>query len=130
MGSGDSETECATDALNVISVLSNIGAAVAHITDHCVPKGNANGAMSGDILQFVSSVNAVATAGMAVHESCEVSDSRLFALEMEQKEQPSTTSSLALVALLPIAAVVGFMGGRRMRKRDTGAQVLNQVELE
>jgi len=112
---------CTIDVLSVISVLSNLGSAVAHVTDQCVPKGNAEGAESADILKFVSAVSAVSSAGIAVSQNCKVSDSRLYAAEMEQKQQPSPTMNIALVALLPIAAVVGFMGGRRMSKRTTRA---------
>jgi len=134
---------CATDVLNVISVLSNIGSAVAHITDQCTGTHNLNGAMTGDILKFVSAANAVATAGMAVDKACKVSEPelaqaqivevqvpRLYAAEMAQKMQSSTTMNIALVALLPIAAVVGFVGGRRMSKRNTRAVLPLGEELE
>jgi len=120
---------CTIDVLSVISVLSNLGSAVAHVTDQCVPNGNAEGAESADILKFVSAVSAVSSAGIAVSQNCKVSDSRLYAAEMEQKQQSSPTMNIALVALLPIAAVVGFMGGRRMSKQRT-TRAMHPVDEE
>ena len=80
---------CATDVLNVISVLSNIGSAVAHITDQCTGTHNLNGAMTGDILKFVSAANAVATAGMAVDKACTVSEAELAQAQIVEVQVPA-----------------------------------------
>jgi len=127
---GDSEEGCATDVLNVMSIMANMGSAVAHITDQCTTEGNVEGDMTGDILGLVGALDLVAAAGIAIEKSCKVSDSRLFAVEMDKYKEPSTNNSmnLALAALVPIAAVLSFVGGRRIRSRDAERRVIHLGE--
>jgi len=127
---GDSEEGCATDVLNVMSIMANMGSAVAHITDQCTTEGNVEGDMTGDILGLVGALDLVAAAGIAIEKSCKVSDSRLFAVEMDKYKEPSTNNSmnLALAALVPIAAVLSFVGGRRIRSRDAQRRVIHLGE--
>jgi len=132
--SGEAEV-CATNALQVVSILSNLGSAIAHSVHYC-GKGDTNADMSGDIVGLVAALNGVASAGIAIEQNCKVEASRLYLAEKEDAT-PSTNNSMsiALAALLPVAAILGFVGGRRVQKkvarRDLeGASIIHLGEEE
>jgi len=109
---------CATDALQVTSILANLGSAIAHSVHYC-GKGDTNADMSGDIVGLVAALNGVASAGIAIEQNCKVEAARLYLAENEGTS-PTTNNnsmSIALAALLPVAAILGFVGGRRVQKK-------------
>lgn len=106
---------CATSALQVVSVLANLGSAIAHSVHHCSAKGNSTAAMSGDIIGLVSALDSVAEAGMAIDQKCHVPDSRLYAgiVQGQTNSWSQPMAMMLLGALLPMAAFLGYIGGRR-----------------
>lgn len=113
----DKGEKCAAHALGVISVLSNLGSAVAHSIAHCPASGNATAEMSGDMIDFVNDLDNVARAGIAIDEKCSVSDERLFSIEnsnVASSNMPAV-NNLIIAAMVPLAAVAGFVGGRRQK---------------
>jgi hypothetical protein len=127
--SGDAEV-CATNALQVISILSNLGSAIAHSVHYC-GKGDTNADMSGDIVGLVAALDGVAAAGIAIEQNCKVEASRLYLAENEDTTPTTNNSmSIALAALLPVAAILGFVGGRRVQKKVARSSVMHLGEEE
>merc|ERR1712100_422469 len=63
----------------------------------------------------MAALDSVAEAGMAISQQCHVPESRLFA-GIEQNQAASVSQPMAnllLGALLPMAAFLGYIGGRR-----------------
>lgn len=113
---GDDE-KCAAHALGVISVVANLGSAVSHSVAHCSASGNTTADMSGDMIDFVNDLDNVARAGIAIDEKCSVSDERLFSIEnsnVASSNMPAV-NNLVIAAMVPLAAVAGFVGGRRQK---------------
>jgi len=70
--------------------------------------------MSGDIVGLVAALDSVAQAGMAIDQQCDVPDARLYeAMSTDSSSTPITT--IAFAALIPVAVILGFVGGRRAR---------------
>jgi hypothetical protein len=115
----DKGEKCAAHALAVVSVLSNLGSAIAHSIAHCPASGNKTAAMSGDIMNFVSVLDNVALAGIAIDEKCKVDDSRLFSIQSVENSNNGgnmlTTSNLVLASLVPLGVVAGYLSGRRQQ---------------
>merc|ERR1719238_312485 len=92
--SGDAEV-CATNALQVISILSNLGSAIAHSVHYC-GKGDTNADMSGYIVGLVAALNGVASAGIAIEQNCKVSASRLYLAENEGVSPATNNNSMSI----------------------------------
>lgn len=125
-----SESSCAYKALDIVSALADMGSFVAASVNDCTSlkgHGDADAKCSSWILAAISSLHAVAEAGLHIDKECRVENSRLF---QEAKEVDATGTSfltLALAACLPIAAVLSFAVGRRTR---THYQLAPARELE
>jgi hypothetical protein len=129
-GEGAKEDACAVDALQVVSVMSGLGSAIAHSVSHCSHAGNADAVMSGDILDLISALDAVASAGIKVSQACAVSDARLFEIESGKASATANNSlSLFLAALLPVAAVLSFVLGRRMGRKSPATRDIEEMSI-
>jgi len=112
---------CAANALAIVSVLSNMGSALSHSVAHCTAKGNQTALMSGDIIGLVSTLDSVAAAGIGIDQKCKVPESRLYAAIQNTKASSFVSmNGLILAALVPVAAIIGFMGGRRNKQMNQG----------
>jgi hypothetical protein len=63
---------CAAKTLSVVSVLSGLGSAIAHVVGDCSPQADKTASMSGDIMGLVGVLDKVAQAGIAVNQQCKV----------------------------------------------------------
>merc|ERR1712072_112248 len=107
---------CAAKALSVVSVLSGLGSAIAHVVGYCSPHDDKTARMSGDITGLVGALDKVAQAGIAVNQQCQVAPARLYssiAMQSTSDHGSVSMSSLVAFALIPMAAIIGFAGGRR-----------------
>jgi hypothetical protein len=111
----DSDQEkCAASSLTVISLLSGIGSAIANVVGLCSPTDDKTARMSGDMIGLVGVLDKVAQAGMAVSQQCKVSDARLYSgIATQSTSNGISMSSLVAFAVIPMAAIFGFVGGRR-----------------
>jgi hypothetical protein len=123
----DGQELCAAKSLGIISILSNFGAAIAHAVAFCSPTVDKTSQMSGDIIGLQAALDAVAQAGIAVHQKCSVDDSRLYAMPQITSDSSVSMSSFVAFTLIPIAAVLGFVGGKRI-KAARGYQQTPDVE--
>jgi hypothetical protein len=129
-GEGAKEDVCAVDALQIVSVLSGLGSAIAGSVSHCSHSGNADASMSSGILNLVSALDAVASAGIKISQKCEVSDARLFEIESGKASATANNSlSLVLAALLPVAAVLSFVAGRRMSRKTQATRDIEEMAM-
>jgi hypothetical protein len=109
---------CAYKALDIVSALADMGAFVAASVNDCTSLkggGDSTADCTSNVLATISSLHAVAEAGMHIDKQCRVDNSRLF---LEDQKVPATGTSFltyALAACLPIAAVLSFAMGRRAR---------------
>jgi hypothetical protein len=109
------EEQCAAKALTVVSILSGMGSAIAHVVGLCSPHDDKTARMSGDIMGLVGVLDKVAQAGIAVHEKCQVPEARLYSGVATQSTSNGSLSMSSLIAFafIPMAAMIGFVGGRR-----------------
>merc|ERR1719162_2952573 len=125
-----SKSSCAYKALDIVSALADMGAFLGASVNDCTSlkgNGNADAGCSSAIIAAVSSLTAVAEAGMHIDRECRVDSSRLFIQEHEVAAKGTSFLNLALAACLPIAAVLSFVMGRRTR---TNYQLAPARELE
>lgn len=121
------ESGCTHNTLNLMVFLSSMGGALASSVNDCEAfagtGGDANAACSGDVLNAVAALNSIADAGVSIHEKCQVSAKRLYEVEHAAKDDDTTTIVLNFsngmflpMAFVPIALLIGYVGGRRMGK--------------
>lgn len=113
---------CANNAVKVVAAFAGLGEYLAGIVGHCVSGYEGNALCASASLQTVKELTKVAKGGAKLAQYCHLSESRLYDLEdgsdeTEMQEDVSNSSlTLALAAMLPLAAVLGFMGGSRLSK--------------
>jgi len=112
---------CVHNSLKIVAAFANLGAFIANAVGHCdAHKFNGDAYCAAQSMRLVNEVNNVAKAGVAMAKEChEDSDSRLYLLDEEDDEAPASSSSsvtMALAAMLPITAVLAFVGGSRLAK--------------
>lgn len=124
-GCAPGSKECARNALSVVSFFSSMGSAMAASALHCGKYEHIDYKGAGcakSVLASVSTLAAVSNAAVGVAEKCTVDAARLYSLE--HVEQPGTPMSMmAMAAFLPLAAVLGFVGGSRFSKTRGSAAV-------
>jgi len=139
--SGKGETE--HNALNTVSAFASLGSAVAAAVNDCTAyenggAGNGPADCTSYVLALVSRLHNVADIATGMSEECKSEASRLY-LETADKENASAVTnnsvSLALAAFLPVAAVFGFVSGRRFGKASSNREIYSvgampQDELE
>jgi len=109
------------NTLQTISALASLGQAVAAAVNDCSAfkggKGNQNAACASRTLGGVSELHRIADLAESMASTCKASASRLY-LENGKNTGAITKNSmsLTLAAFLPVAAVLGFVFGRRFSK--------------
>lgn len=121
---GEHARHCAHNALKIVASFSAMGEYLAGAIGRCSAPIKANTKLREDAecsehaLELVRHIHNVGRASVDLNKYCEVSAERLYQLE-NGVEMPNTTSSsvtFALAALLPITAVLSFVGGSRFAK--------------
>jgi len=125
---GNSQRDCASNALHVVASFAGLGQYLAGTIGHCT-MGAPKEALCGEqISALLHHATAVAEAGTDLSKKCEAPVSfiapaatgidivevqvpRLYA-ESENKKSDHTDSRLLLAAFLPVTAIVSFVGGR------------------
>merc|ERR1711865_1342855 len=114
--------KCAKNGVKLVAALAGLGEYLAGIVGHCVAGDQANVLCASASAKTVKELTNVAKGGVELSHHCHLSESRLYALgdETDETNNPkdvtSSSLTLALAAMLPLAAVLGFMGGSRLSK--------------
>jgi hypothetical protein len=128
------EGETEHNALNTVSALASLGRAVAGAVDDCsafaTGKGNQNALCASRTLGAVQELHSIADLAESMAATCEASASASRLYLQNGKNTGAITQnsmSLTLAAFLPVAAVLGFVFGRRFGKaranRDNEAMI-------
>jgi hypothetical protein len=109
------------NAIKVVAAFAGLGEYLAGIVGHCTDFAHVDALCAGQSARLLKELTNVAKGGRNVAKECHTSESRLYALdnddETEIAEDSSSSSvTLALAAMLPLAAVVGFVSGTRLSK--------------
>merc|ERR1719482_1996915 len=123
---GEHERHCAHNGLKLVAALSSMGQYLAGAVGRCSPNTAANkhlkeaGECAEQVDELVRYLTDVGRAGVGLHENCEEGAERLYQLEHGVVEsQGSSSMTIALAALLPMTAVLAFVGGSRFAKART-----------
>jgi hypothetical protein len=123
--------------LNTVSAFASLGSSIASAVNRCsayTGAGNKKADCVSKILGVVAQLNGVADIASSMSKTCKASASRLYLEKSDEHTSVVTNNSmsLTLAAFLPVAAVLGFVGGRRFGKtrgaRDDEAMI--QLEIE
>jgi len=112
--------KCAVDVLDVIGVIADLGAHVAGSAAYCQEyhtpgKDVHTEKCTNGVLQAIAELSNVARIAMGVHKTCSPESTRLY-LEGTGATNFSGAATMALLAALPLTAVVGVMMGKRIAK--------------
>merc|ERR1712216_1038677 len=114
---------CAHNSLKVVASLAAMGEYLAGSIGRCSANTAANAGLkentqcAAEAEQLVGSLNRMASASIGMKQSCLGGEARLFELEHGEGAQSSGSSfTIGLAALLPLTAVVSFVGGSRFGK--------------
>merc|ERR1711959_215734 len=120
---GEHKRDCAHNALKIVAAFSSMGQYLAGAIGRCSPNTVANkglregGQCAEQVDELVRYLTDVGRAGVGLHENCEEGAERLYQLEHGVEMQNGGNSmTIALAALLPIGAVLGFVGGSRFAR--------------
>merc|ERR1719451_209564 len=76
-----------------------------------------NATCASEVLHLVRHVSNVGRASVDLQQSCEIGAERLYQIEHGDVENQSSNSvTLGLAAMLPLTAVLSFVGGSRFAK--------------
>jgi len=124
-------------ALNTVTAFSSLGSAVAASVNDCSAYENHLGNHPADcssyILGVVAQLTNIADLASDMAKECKVSAARLYLEESEDEKEDTNALSnnamnLALGAFLPIAAVFGFVIGRRFGNSRSNRDVESLVQ--
>jgi hypothetical protein len=116
--------KCAVNVLDVVSVVADLGAHLAGSAAFCQQYATNGAAKVGaemctnGVLEAIAQLSNVARIAMGVEKACSKASTRLY-LEGNGEAAtsgPSATMMAALLAALPITAVLGVIAGMRMAK--------------
>merc|ERR1712139_384317 len=134
---GEHKRDCAHNALKIVAAFSSMGQYLAGAIGRCSPNTVANkglkegGECAEQSDELVRSLVNVGRAGVDMNKYCEEGEERLYQLEhgVEMQSTTSGSATFALAALLPLTAVLSFVGGSRFAKARTQPhQTLVEVE--
>jgi len=131
----------AKNAIRIVAAFAGLGEYLAGIVGHCTDFANVNALCAGQSARLLKQLANVAKGGRGVAKECHTSEARLYALDDEEEVKKEDGSSsfvtVALTAMLPLAAVLGFVGGSRLSKgrtqrstREIQPLVLEEGEVE
>jgi len=114
--------DCEESVLNVMAAVGEMGEFIAGVVGHCSKPENQPAACAANVLGLLRNLVELSESGMKVSSECRLNEAQQLYLDnaKERVETPtnsnSNLSTLALAALLPMAAVLSFVAGRRMAK--------------
>lgn len=128
----DGRDHCAHNYLKLVASLGAMGQYLAGAVGRCAPqdvahqKANIHAECTAEVLHSVRHLTNVGRAAVDMNKYCRLSDERLYQIANDTgKEEMGSTHSnlvtLALTAMLPITAVLSFVGGSRFAKVRTHA---------
>jgi len=123
----DNSEDCALNALNTMSAIASMGGAIAGSLNDCKAAdegfkgkpddGNEKADCAASALGFFAALSDVASKAVTVSNECTVPDSRLYAMRQAIGSK-SSSSNLFVTALVAVAAaVMGFVGGLRLKRQ-------------
>jgi len=116
------------NAIKVVAAFAGLGEYLAGVVGHCTDYANVKALCAAQSARLIKQFTNVAKGGRGLAKECHLSQSRLYALENDEDEtdipEASSSSSvtLALAAILPLTAVLGFVGGSRLSKGRSQSQ--------
>jgi len=135
---GTDHVHCTHNILKVTASVAAIGEYIAGAIGKCtIDAGLATKALcSQESIDLVQSADECARSALYVHKYCQHAEDRLYEIENgiykdheEKHSKPQVTTALA--ALLPVAAIVGFLSGKRVGKSGRQREDLQDMqELE
>merc|ERR1719272_2786019 len=121
--------KCTHNVLKVVDSFASIGEMIASALTHCTvckpgdagcEKMREDADCAAQSTRLVDEVNNVARAAVGMDEHCDISKAERLFLDDDEDTIATgtggTSVTLGLVALLPLTAVVAFMGGSRIAK--------------
>jgi hypothetical protein len=119
--------KCAADVLGITAALTGMGGFIAGAVGHCSPPDTVKGGVCAEAsLQLIEDLNKVGQAGVEIHEHCMMTSSRLFeeisAKKFQSQGSFATPTNLIVAAFIPVAAVLGFVGGSRFLRHSGAAR--------
>jgi len=128
---GGMSNHCVHNSIKIVSSFTALGEYMAGAIGKCLPQTNANALCAQMSLRLTRQTENVARAAVAMSKDCNIGAAeRLYLEDAEAASITPATSNkatVALAALLPITAVVAFVGGSRFAKART--QVTSDSEL-
>jgi len=120
---------CTHNTIKVASSLSALGEYLAGAVGKCDAKTHSSALCAQMSLRLVRQVENVGRASVAMTADCDIGGAERLYLEDAEASTPATDNkaTMALAALLPLTAVVAFVGGSRFAK--TRAQATEDSEL-
>jgi len=135
---------CPTSALNVLSIIANMGSYIASTVSDCQqykdeqnkvdsPAYVAGLECTESILSSIAGLSDVAAIGLNIKDDCEATSSRLY---LESNTGAKTGGAfqnptvLVLAAILPITAVASFVAGSRFSKSRKDTRALTAVPMD
>jgi len=115
--------KCAVNVLDVVSVVADLGAHLSGAAAFCQQYANPGAQVGAEkctngVLEAIADLSNVARIAMGVEKACSTEATRLY-LEGNGEaatSSPSATITSALLAALPITAVLGVIAGMRIAK--------------
>jgi hypothetical protein len=136
---GENQRHCAHNALKIVASFAAMGEYLAGAIGRCSAHTVANaklkeaGQCNAEVMGLVRHLTNLGRASVNLSKYCGADAQRLYQLENgDEVEMQSATGSsvtLALAALLPITAVLAFVGGSRFAKSRADHQSLNTAEI-
>jgi hypothetical protein len=127
----DGTPHCAHNTLKLVASLGAIGQYLSNAVGRCSPSTVANAKRvtdsecAGEVSHLVRHVSNVGRASVDLQQNCNIGAERLYQIEHGEVENQSSNSvTLGLAAMLPLTAVLSFVGGSRFAKtraQDFGA---------
>lgn len=115
------EEHCAANALQIVGAFAGIGEYLAGSVGKCATSGKFAGALCATASErLVQQLTDFSQRAIVVSQKCAVESpapTRLYSTGKIAKQAQGSGANLALVALLPITAIVGFVGGRAFGSR-------------
>jgi len=130
-GGGDD----AHNALGVVSAFGGLGSAIAAAVHDCSlfagTGGIAHAKCASKSQGLVREISQISSIALGMSDSCTAaSSSRLYIENAKATTATNNSMSLALAAFLPVAAVLGFVLGRRMGNANANRDFESMAMLE
>jgi len=120
---------CTHNTIKVVSSFTALGEYLAGAIGKCDAKTHSNALCAQMSLRLVRQVENVGRASVAMTKDCDIGGAERLYLEDAEASNPASDNkaTMALAALLPLTALVAFVGGSRLAKAR--AQVTSDSEL-